>query len=305
MDQLPAVEPGLGLSSRAWAGGVAEGGLAGGSSEHERESPPDRRTPTASLGRSSRRVKDRAVRPWRHCLGASLPRRCGRPVGVRFSAVPPMASPLSPSRRQQPAVKELSRSALRARDAQVLEHLRLAVAERFREAVAIASATARRLFPLVEREDLIQVAREALVRSAPRCRAGEPAAPYLRRCISGALQHHLRDRVRLVRVPRRVHELGQCPLGHLSLDAAAEGMGPLVEQLAAEAPHEPTGPDPLALEALVEQLPAGQAAALRLTLINGLSLRAAADAMGISAMSVQRAQKKALIALRQQLSGRG
>ena len=34
-------------------------------------------------------------------------------------------------------------------------------------------------------------AREALVRSAPRCRAGEPPVPYLRRCITGALQHHL------------------------------------------------------------------------------------------------------------------
>ena len=88
----------------------------------------------------------------------------------------------------------------------MLEHLSLAD--------AVASAVARRFFPLVEREDLIQVAREALIRSAPSCRAGEPAAPYLRRCISGALQHHLRDRVRLVRVPRQVHEAGDCPLGH-------------------------------------------------------------------------------------------
>ena len=87
-----------------------------------------------------------------------MPLRCGRPVGVGFSAVPQMASTLSPSRRRQPAAP-LSRSALKARDALVLEHLPLAD--------AIASATARRLFPLVEREDLIQVAREALVRSAP------------------------------------------------------------------------------------------------------------------------------------------
>jgi hypothetical protein len=43
----------------------------------------------------------------------------------------------------------LSRSALRARDALVLEHLPLAVAERFRGAVAVASAVARRFFPLV------------------------------------------------------------------------------------------------------------------------------------------------------------
>jgi hypothetical protein len=90
-------------------------------------------------------------------LGA-WPRHCGRPLGVGFSAVPQMASPLSLSRRRQPAAA-LSRSALKARDALVLEHLPLAD--------AIASVMARRLFPLVEREDLIQVAREALIRSAP------------------------------------------------------------------------------------------------------------------------------------------
>jgi RNA polymerase sigma factor (sigma-70 family) len=181
-------------------------------------------------------------------------------VGVGFFAVLPMASPAS----------SLSRSALRARDALVLEHLPLAD--------AIATATARRLFPLVEREDLIQVAREALVRSAPRCRAGEPAAPYLRCCISGALQHHLRDRVRLVRVPRRLHEQGQCPLRHLSLDASVDSESCLLDQLAT---------------------------ALRLTVLEGLSLRAAAERLEISAMSVQRAQKKAIAALRQQLEGGG
>ena len=189
-------------------------------------------------------------------------------MGVGFSAVPQVASPASSSRRQKPAGQALSRSALKARDALVLEHLPLAD--------AIASATARRLFPLVEREDLIQVAREALVRSAPRCRAGEPAGPYLRRCITGALQHHLRDRVRLVRVPKRVHEAGDCPLGHSSLDASFAGEPCLLDQLAAPE-QEAAGPaDDLALEQLVDQLQ-------------------------ISAMSVQRAQKKALEALRQQL----
>jgi RNA polymerase sigma factor (sigma-70 family) len=212
---------------------------------------------------------------------------------------PPMASLSSPSRRQKPAGQALSRSALKARDALVLEHLPLAD--------AIASATARRLFPLVEREDLIQVAREALVRSAPRCRAGEPAAPYLRRCITGALQHHLRDRVRLVRMPRRLHEQGQCPLGHLSLDATADGEPCLLDQLAApEAePAISEAMDGLALEQLVEQLPAAQATALRLTVLEGLSLRQAAERLEISCMSVQRAQKKALAALRQQLAGGG
>ena len=122
-----------------------------------------------------------------------------------------MASLGSPSRRQKPAGQALSRSALKARDALVLEHLPLAD--------ALASAAARRLFPLVEREDLIQVAREALVRSAPRCRAGEPPAPYLRRCITGALQHHLRDRVRLVRISRREHVSGENEVGRGRVDS--------------------------------------------------------------------------------------
>jgi RNA polymerase sigma factor (sigma-70 family) len=174
----------------------------------------------------------------------------------------------------RPAGHALSRSALKARDALVLEHLPLAD--------ALASASARRLFPLVEREDLIQVAREALVRSAPRCRAGEPPAPYLRRCITGALQHHLRDRVRLVRISRREHEKGTWPLGHTSLDAPAAGELSMLEQL-------------------VKQLPAAQATALRLTLLEGLSLRAAAAQLQISPMAVQRAQKQALGALRLQL----
>lgn len=215
-----------------------------------------------------------------------------------FSAVPQVASPASSPRRQQQSPL-LSRSALRARDALVLEHLPLAD--------AIATAAARRLFPLVEREDLIQVAREALVRSAPRCRAGEPAAPYLRRCISGALQHHLRDRVRLVRVPRRLHEQGQCPLGHISLDAQADGEPCLLDQLASPEP-EPAISEAihgLALEQLVDQLPAAHATALRLTVLEGLSLRAAAERLEISPMAVQRAQKKALAALRQKLVGAG
>jgi RNA polymerase sigma-B factor len=209
-----------------------------------------------------------------------------------------MASPLSLSRSRQPAAA-LSRAALKARDALVLEHLPLAD--------AIASAAARRLFPLVEREDLIQVAREALVRSAPRCRSGEPPAPYLRRCISGALQHHLRDRVRLVRIPHRLHERRCCPLGHFSLDASADGELSLLDQLASPEPEIPASgvEQQLALEQLVDQLPAAQATALRLTVLEGLSLRAAAQRLEISAMSVQRAQKKAIAALRQQLSGGG
>ena len=125
--------------------------------------------------------------------GASLPRRCGRPVGVGFSAVSQMAPLASPSRCQQQVSAQQaqapSRSALRAR--------------------------------------------EALVRSAPRCRAGEPPAPYQRRCITGALHHHLRDRVRQVRSPHRLHEQRCCPLGHFSLDASGDSEPCLLDQLPA------------------------------------------------------------------------
>ncbi len=127
----------------------------------------------------------------------------------------------------------------------------------------------------MEPEDLNQVAREAL----------------------------LRDRVRLVRISRREHQKGTCPLGQVSLDAPATGELSLLDQLAAPAAEPPlkpslTGP---ALEQPVEQLPAALATALLLTVLKGLSLRAAAAQLQISQMAVQRAKKKALAALRQQL----
>jgi DNA-directed RNA polymerase specialized sigma24 family protein len=92
---------------------------------------------------------------------------------------------------------------------------------------------------------------------------------------------------------RREHEKGTWPLGHTSLDAPAAGELSLLEQL-------------------VEQLPAAQATALRLRVLEGLSLRAAAAQLQIGPMAVShrevrlatpRAQKKALAALRQQLVG--
>ena len=51
----------------------------------------------------------------------------------------------------------------------------------------------------------------------------------------------------------------------------------------------------------MEQLPTAQAAALRLTVLEGLSLREAGRRLGISPMTVQRAQQKALVALREQV----
>jgi RNA polymerase sigma factor (sigma-70 family) len=168
------------------------------------------------------------------------------------------------------------------------------------------------------------VAREALVGSAHRCRVGEPAELYLRRCITGALQYHLRDRVRLVRIPiarmtrasARWGTSASMPQQKASpLSADIENWASfgcrltpsMLDQLAAPEAESHCGDavDGLALEQLVEQLPAAQATALRLTVLEGLSLRQAAERLEISCMSVQRAQKKALVALRQRLAGGG
>ena len=106
-------------------------------------------------------------------------------------------------------------------------------------------------------------------------------------------------------MPRRLREQGQCPLGHFSLDARADGEPCLLDQLASPEPEPAScaAEQQLALEQLVEQIPAAQSTALRLTLLEGLSLRAAAERLEINAMSLQRAQKKAIAALRQQLAG--
>lgn len=189
------------------------------------------------------------------------------------------------------------------RDAIALAHLHLAD--------SIAAAFHRRFSPLLERDDLIQIAREALLLSASRCDSSRNPAPYLRRCIHGALLHHLRDGVRLVRISRRAHEQGHWPLKHLSLDQpVTDGLcpldllpEPLNNPAARHTQADPPQPPAIhAIEPLLDCLPAAQAAAFRLTLLDGLSLQAAAQRLGCSRSSVHRHRHQALRSLRQQLT---
>lgn len=54
-------------------------------------------------------------------------------------------------------------------------------------------------------EDLVQVGALALVRAVDRCDpTRKELEAYLARCVDGELRHHLRDRVSVLRVPRRV-----------------------------------------------------------------------------------------------------
>lgn len=77
------------------------------------------------------------------------------------------------------------------------------------------------------------------------------------------VQHHLRDRVRLVRISHRKHEKGTCPLSHTSLVTPVAGEHSLLDQMAARSAGTSLeaslrGP---ALGRLAEQLPPDQATA--------------------------------------------
>jgi len=172
---------------------------------------------------------------------------------------------------------------------------------------AIAKAMHRRLRGLVELDDLIQVGREALLHAAGRLDPGQPPTPYLRRWIRGALLHYIRDYVRLVKVPRTIHERRLVPLRHSSLDDPDGNGSSILEQLPDHRHLRATATDPDApipqaeLERLIEALPAAQAAAVRLTLLEGGSLRTVAKRLQTSATTVQRHQRRGLQVLREQL----
>jgi RNA polymerase sigma-B factor len=166
----------------------------------------------------------------------------------------------------------------------------------------VARAFARRYRSLVEAADVHQEAAMAALLALPRCREGLDPAPFIRAHVRGHLAHYLRDKVRLVRVSRRAHERGGHALAHGSLDAPL-GDGPLtmLDVIAAPEGDAPAiGSDEL--EDLLESLPASQAAAVRLTILQGLTVRQAGEALGISHTSAHRHQRAGLQALRQSLA---
>jgi RNA polymerase sigma factor (sigma-70 family) len=162
---------------------------------------------------------------------------------------------------------------------------------------ALARRFQRRFLDLIELDDVRQVARFELIRAAAylklRCCI---SAAYLKLRMQGALQHYLRDHGRLVRVSRREHEKGIHPWGNQSLDAVGPGERPLLDTLAAPASEEPVSSEGLGVsaDALLQSLPASEAAILRLRVLEGQSLRAVSRELGISPMSVCRHEKAAL-----------
>jgi RNA polymerase sigma factor (sigma-70 family) len=169
---------------------------------------------------------------------------------------------------------------------------------------ALARRHHRRYGDLLERDDLIQVARLSLVQAASRITSEATAPAYLKRCVTGALAHHLRDRSRLVRLPARQQH--GVPWGHLSLDAPITGGGSpsLVDQLPAPQTS-PAAAEPQLISQLLGLLQPPQAAAIQLTILDGLSLRQAAQTLGISAMTVSRHRRQGLDHLHYALSAEG
>jgi RNA polymerase sigma factor (sigma-70 family) len=173
----------------------------------------------------------------------------------------------------------------------------------FQQFLPLAESIARGLAAgsrVIELEDARQVAQMQLCLSWRQVSEPASAAGYLSRCIKGAQLHHLRDHGRLVRVPRRQHEKGGHPWAHQSLHAPLPRGAIWIDQL--EAPEQPGQPGGEDIEALLDRLPAAQAAIIRLSVLGGHSLRQIGQQLGISAMSVQRRRQAGLAVLRAELA---
>ena len=173
----------------------------------------------------------------------------------------------------------------------------------FQQFLPLADSIARSLAAgsrVLELDDARQVAQMQLWLSCRQVSDPGSAAGYLRRCIKGALLHHLRDHGRLVRVPRRQHEQGGHPWSHQSLHAPLASGDLWIDQL--EAPEQEQSPEGASVEALLDRLPAAQAAVIRLSVLEGQSLRQIGQQLGMSAMSVQRRRQAGLAALKAELA---
>lgn len=223
----------------------------------------------------------------------------------------------------------------RRQDGEQLQERRL----RLEACLALVAPIARHYARLTREsaDDLTQVGLLGLMRAAERFVAsrGLPFEPFARQHIRGAILHYLRDQAPLLRIPRRRQELelqrrrcesrleaeaGMAPapeavrqamglspsqwqrldrapanLRLVPLDEAAE---PLTWDSGDDGPDDPRGAQALAL---VDQLPALQAGAIRAVILSGQSLRQVASDWQVSASTVHRQLHQGLNELRRRL----
>ncbi len=151
----------------------------------------------------------------------------------------------------------------------------------------------QRFAGLIELDDARQVARYELIRAAACLKPGCcTTAVFIKQRIQGALQHYLRDHARLVRVSRREHEKGLHPWGHLNLDGLNADERPFLDTLASPESEAPASEGlGVSAEALLQRLPANEAAILRLRVLESRSLRSIATELGVRVMTVSRHEK--------------
>ena len=187
-------------------------------------------------------------------------------------------------------------------------------------------------------DDLIQVGLLGLIRAAELFvpSLGTPFSAFARHHIRGAILHYLRDQAGLIRVPRRQQEL-EDSLRQLMRRRQAQGLGapsdgeirrdlaltdgqwerfqrlrvlgkPVsleqhTEELAAPEEIVQDGGDPGAAMALLETLEPLHQDVVRKVVLEGQSLRRAANALQVSPMTVHRRLRLALNQLRCRLDG--
>ncbi len=256
-----------------------------------------------------------AATPTRRSAGAQR-----HPAGSQDVGTPSGAAPL---RRSQPTDKDhpLSRSL------------------RIQACLALVEPIARHYARLSreQADDLTQVGLLGLMRAAERYVAstGLPFEPFARQHIRGAILHYLRDQAPLLRIPRRRQELelqrrrctnrleaetGLAPApeavrqamglsqaqwqrleaspGSLRLVALDEAAEPMAENVESGEPDDPRGARAMAM---LHQLPAQQAEAIRAVILAGRSLRQVAGDWNVSASTVHRQLHRGLAELRRLL----
>ena len=165
-----------------------------------------------------------------------------------------------------------------------------------------------------DRDDLIQVGRLGLIKAAIRFSptGDNTFAAFAKPHIRGAILHYLRDRVALVRLPRRVEERGlqlsRCNRKTTAEEAQTQRMYASkstwvaldenllqTESTAFEAIDQKDRAR--AVKAALCALPDVQRRAIQQVVIDGESLREAGRHQGVSAMTMQRRVKQGLMQL--------
>ncbi|SKB09079.1 sigma-70 family RNA polymerase sigma factor [Aeromicrobium choanae] len=198
--------------------------------------------------------------------------------------------------------------------------------------LSLASALAHRFTGRgVDTEDLVQVARLALVKAAGRYDPAQgPFPPYATATIQGELKRHFRDRAWMVRPPRRIQEiqalivseqLPELTSANLEEMAARIGVAPsdLRDATVARGCFQPESMDDvthgrrelattddglelvdewLSVARCLRELNRDERELLHWRFVEGLTQQAIADRLGISQMQVSRRLAKVLSAVR-------